>query len=58
MADRRQTIIWIKGGLVYWRIDASLGLNELSCSEETDDSDSHSYTKQPDNSDYKASKMG
>ena len=26
---RRQAIIWTNGGLVYWRIYASLGLNEL-----------------------------
>ena len=25
----RQTIIWTNDGLVYWRIYASLGLNEL-----------------------------
>ena len=24
----RQAIIWINDGLIYWRIDASLGLNE------------------------------
>ena len=27
---RRQAIIWTRGGLVYWRIYASLGLNELT----------------------------
>ena len=27
---RRQAIIWTNGGLVYWHIYASLGLNELS----------------------------
>ena len=26
---RRQAIIWINDGLIYWRIDASLGLIEL-----------------------------
>ena len=28
--NRRQAIIWTKGGLVYWHMYASLGLNELS----------------------------
>ena len=28
-ANRRQAIIWTNDGLVYWRIYASLGLNEL-----------------------------
>ena len=27
--NRRQAIIWINVGMFYWRIDASLGLNEL-----------------------------
>ena len=27
--SRRQAIIWINGSIVYWRIYASLGLNEL-----------------------------
>ena len=26
----RQAIIWTNGGMLYWRIYASLGLNELS----------------------------
>ena len=30
MTVRRQPIIWTNDGLVYWRIYASLGLNELS----------------------------
>ena len=28
---RRKAIIWNNGGLVYWRIYASLGPNELKC---------------------------
>ena len=28
-SNRRQAIIWTNNGLVYWRIYASLGLNEL-----------------------------
>ena len=27
---RRQAIIWIDGGIVYWRIYASLDLSELN----------------------------
>ena len=29
--NRWQAIIWINGYLVYWRIYASLSLNELKC---------------------------
>ena len=28
--NRRQAIIWTNGGMFYWRIHASLGINELS----------------------------
>ena len=28
--NRQPTIIWTSGGLEYWRMDASLGLNELT----------------------------
>ena len=31
-AWQHQAIIWTHGGLVYWRIYASLGLNELKLS--------------------------
>ena len=30
---RQQTIIWTNNVLVYWRIYASLGLNELNCDD-------------------------
>ena len=30
MPTRRQAIIWTNDGIVYWRIYASLGLNELT----------------------------
>ena len=30
---RRQAIIWTNDGLVYWRVYASLGLNELKTTE-------------------------
>ena len=31
MACRRPGIIWTNGGLIYWRVYASPGLNELNC---------------------------
>ena len=33
MPTRRQTIIWTNNGWFYWRIYASLGLNELTVME-------------------------
>ena len=29
--NRQQAVIWTSAGLIYWRIYASLGLNELTC---------------------------